>query len=348
VEPELHAAATDAEAFNPDGYRGVLHVEIARGFLPTGGRPGSEDVFPDGTIVLDDGLLDFTTQKGDRAAIFGRWILDAGHESYDNEIHPPLITVFGRVYDDGKYGQGKYTRTWLSSRPYLESQYFGDNGHSLFGYLKDQIHDKAKGDFWNPLGTNPSPFEVRQKALQTAPYSSSGSSMLFIHYIVRPPSGRKKDSDILRARFRFFVTMGTFVFVQNNGYDEVHVVIRINKGFEEWVTEAPPASVKYNYKLSDFVTSDQQQAVYANVDAALTSNSAPGYVINYVHACIDKGIDTYKCHPSVYPRNFMQYTLTHNDYLADADVRVIDLPPADNPPLNDESTDNVPWVTTNL
>jgi hypothetical protein len=61
-------------------------------------------------------------------------ILDAGHPSFGNEIHPLVVTTFGRILNDGKYGAGTYTHTGLNSRPYLESQYFGDGGHYLYGY----------------------------------------------------------------------------------------------------------------------------------------------------------------------------------------------------------------------
>ena len=38
----------------------------------------------------------YRLQDGDRVAIFGRWIVDAGHKDFYSEIHPPLLLASAR------------------------------------------------------------------------------------------------------------------------------------------------------------------------------------------------------------------------------------------------------------
>jgi hypothetical protein len=61
---------------------------------------------------------------GDRVVMFGRWITDCGHADFHTEMHPPLLTAFGRA-TTGSAGQPK-TTTEVISRPYLTSQTFED------------------------------------------------------------------------------------------------------------------------------------------------------------------------------------------------------------------------------
>ena len=99
--------------------------------------------------LLVQGILGFETDQGlvpsfyrshvhagDRVAMFGRWITDCGHPDFHTEMHPPLLTAFGRV-NTGSAGQPK-TTTEVISRPYLTSQTFEDGKgarHHLFNEL---------------------------------------------------------------------------------------------------------------------------------------------------------------------------------------------------------------------
>jgi hypothetical protein len=87
--------------------------------------------------LLVQGILGFETDQGlvpsfyrshvkagDRVAMFGRWITDCGHADFHTEMHPPLLTAFGRVNTESA-GQPK-TTTEVISRPYLTSQIFED------------------------------------------------------------------------------------------------------------------------------------------------------------------------------------------------------------------------------
>src|ERR1019366_3645970 len=58
----------------------------------------------------------YRAQHGDRVAIFGRWIVDAGHNDFHTEIHPPLLLATGRANSPNE------TKTTVIGRPYLVGQ----------------------------------------------------------------------------------------------------------------------------------------------------------------------------------------------------------------------------------
>jgi hypothetical protein len=101
----------------PDG--GLLAVETDSACVPSALKPPFSD----------------NVRVGDRIAVFGRWIVDAGHAvsppsrgtSYRAEGHPPMLMAIGgtRRGDDGE----SLTRIVLTSRPYLVKQvYTTDTG----------------------------------------------------------------------------------------------------------------------------------------------------------------------------------------------------------------------------
>lgn len=81
--------------------------------------------------------------NGDRVAVFGRWIIDAGHQPFHTEIHPPLLMAYARTLDS--HGNtvapsiDAITHMQLWSRPYQAQQKFssGDKtGLCLQDYVK--------------------------------------------------------------------------------------------------------------------------------------------------------------------------------------------------------------------
>ena len=101
---------------SPLGVRGVLGFETDQGLVPPDYRARAH--------------------KGDRVAMFGRWIVDCGHEDFHSEMHPPLLTAFGRQVS-GSSGQ-PVTFSEVISRPYLVSQTFEDGKgvrHHLYNEL---------------------------------------------------------------------------------------------------------------------------------------------------------------------------------------------------------------------
>jgi hypothetical protein len=58
---------------------------------------------------------DFQAQTSDRIAVFGRLIVDAGHDDFHTEIHPPLLLAAARP-------DAATTRSTVIARPFLVSQ----------------------------------------------------------------------------------------------------------------------------------------------------------------------------------------------------------------------------------
>jgi hypothetical protein len=105
-----------------------------------------------GTLGLetDHDLLpeSYQPQDGDRAAIFGRWIVDCGHGNTGNvagfhtEIHPPLLIATGRSVGTGAFGalcSDDQTCSSVIGRPFLVSQQFGDGP-----FVKHLVHEVEK------------------------------------------------------------------------------------------------------------------------------------------------------------------------------------------------------------
>lgn len=101
---------------SPLGVQGILGFETDQGLVPPDYRS--------------------RVHKGDRVAMFGRWITDCGHPDFHTEIHPPLLTAFGRE-TTGAAGQ-PVTSTEVISRPYLVGQTFED-GKGIRHHLYNEL-----------------------------------------------------------------------------------------------------------------------------------------------------------------------------------------------------------------
>jgi hypothetical protein len=109
-DQKLHLPKTEL------GVQGILGFETDQGLVPSFYRSH--------------------VHAGDRVAMFGRWITDCGHPDFHTEMHPPLLTAFGRV-NTGSAGQPK-TTTEVISRPYLTSQTFED-GKGIRHHLYNEL-----------------------------------------------------------------------------------------------------------------------------------------------------------------------------------------------------------------
>ncbi|UQX87623.1 hypothetical protein M6D93_15125 [Jatrophihabitans telluris] len=135
-------------------------------------------------------------QVGDRIAVFGRWIVDAGHsvtdptgaeDSYRAEVHPPLLMAIGGDRLDAAGNQ--LTRIAVTSRPYLSKQVFTtdkdsiyDDSGSVDGTMLEHLNnevDKLTSGIFIPDSTT---LEAHPK-IAAKPFSGSH----FYRLIVRPP-----------------------------------------------------------------------------------------------------------------------------------------------------------------
>jgi hypothetical protein len=101
---------------SPLGTQGILGFEMDQGLVPP--------------------LYRNHVHAGDRVAMFGRWITDCGHPDFHTEMHPPLLTAFGRE-TTGSAGQ-PVTSTEVISRPYLVGQTFED-GKGIRHHLYNEL-----------------------------------------------------------------------------------------------------------------------------------------------------------------------------------------------------------------
>jgi hypothetical protein len=139
------AAITDATVLSiPVPRGGLLAVETDSGNVPSA-------------------LKDFidTVRVGDRIAVFGRWIVDAGHsvsttvgDSYRAEVHPPMLMAIGGTRPGSAAGE-TLTRVAVTSRPYLVEQVYttdiskiyddsAPNDGTLLQHLNNEV-DKLHG-----------------------------------------------------------------------------------------------------------------------------------------------------------------------------------------------------------
>ncbi|HTX41078.1 MAG TPA: hypothetical protein VMD25_04565 [Acidobacteriaceae bacterium] len=129
-------------------------------------------------MEVDAGIVPepYRAVNGDRVAVYGRWIIDAGHDDFHSEIHPPLLLARAQVvnaqgtqvYPDA----GAMTQVQIWGRPYQTSQKFTD-GSSTNLCLQDYLKNIAEttGD----IVANP----------QLFPKPLDGVHL--VTFIVRPP-----------------------------------------------------------------------------------------------------------------------------------------------------------------
>jgi hypothetical protein len=135
------AALTDAQALSiPVPAGGLLAVETDSANVPSALKP------PFGDRV----------RIGDRIAVFGRWIVDAGHhvpttvgDSYRAEVHPPMLMAIGGTRPGEEAGE-TLTRIVVTSRPYLVTQVYTIHEDTIYddsapndGTLLDHLNNEV-------------------------------------------------------------------------------------------------------------------------------------------------------------------------------------------------------------
>ena len=135
-------------------------------------------------VEIDAALVpnEYQVAHGDRVAVYGRWIVDAGHPEFHTEIHPPLLMARARSVDNhGNLAPRNASATTLFqlwSRPYQAGQLFsndGDTGLALREYAGRIA--SAAGDIQAFPPIFPQPFQgihivaftVRPPVLMPAP-----------------------------------------------------------------------------------------------------------------------------------------------------------------------------------
>jgi hypothetical protein len=208
---------------------GVLGVETDRGLVPD----------------------EYRAQPKDRVAVFGRWIVDCGHDDYHTEIHPPLLLAVARPGSSGER-----TSVKVLGRPFLVSQIF--DGDSLVNHLVNKEVPRIAGETY-VAELAPWPFDLVALKLidpfnARANIISPGFSLEQFYFYVRPPTPRQSPDDKLLISFHFTVRSGVqTVVMQTANPDEVEVgVIMSDIGKS---TNPPPAH-DIRVMLTDFTWQD--------------------------------------------------------------------------------------------
>jgi hypothetical protein len=140
-----NAAKKAPNAPEKGSHQGVLGVECDAQLVPSPYRPA----------------------EGDRIALFGRWILDAGH-NFHTEIHPPLLMATASVA-----GQARIT-----SRPYLVSQNWQE------GSFRDHLITEVAKIPLQSLSLEAHPY------VWATPFRGRHSMTMVLRASTTPPAGK--------------------------------------------------------------------------------------------------------------------------------------------------------------
>jgi hypothetical protein len=200
-----------------------LGVELDRGLLPPGFR---------GNV-----------SEGDRVAVFGRWILDEGHDvdgNYRTEIHPPLLLATGSVQQEPIVALGgPYTRVLFVSRPYLAGQTYSVDPSKAYDDGDDDdgpLFDHLVKEIGKVISFSSNQVEAHPK-IKSYPFRGPHA----MHIVVRPPpipGGSLPDPTTykLTVSFQFTVRSGCAVQVISTANDTIDVLVVLNH-----VGYTPPA-----------------------------------------------------------------------------------------------------------
>lgn len=206
---------------------GALPMEVEAGMVPDAYRP----------------------QVGDRVAVYGRWIVDAGHNDFHSEIHPPLLLARARAVNsqdaDAYPDASAATLLQLWSRPFQAAQKFTDGDSknlSLQPYLKNIADTVYDIDAYPP--TFPKPFD----------------GVHLVSFLVRPPMPTPPppprpflDQAYLECSYSFTTNKACSVQVQQSLSDPnaVQVILALNSAGYPLLPE--PASTLIKYTIDDLV-----------------------------------------------------------------------------------------------
>jgi hypothetical protein len=166
-------------------------------------------------------------QPNDRIAVFGRWIVDDGHDDFHTEIHPPLLVAASRTVSN-------VTHSTLVARPYLASQNFTvtpghqDSDGALLQHLVREIRKVLSWPFngssrieLHPI-IHPKPFQGQQ----------------VLQYLLRPPAPPSPQPGPLTLRYSLFARSG--VTVELLARDAFTVGVRITLDEAAYPPAPPP------------------------------------------------------------------------------------------------------------
>lgn len=226
TDSEVSEAFTEGRAFGL-AVPGAFATEVEAGMVP----------------------VPYRAVDGDRVAVYGRWIVDAGHNDFHAEIHPPLLLARAQVvnaqganvYPDG----GAITQVQFWSRPYQAAQKFTD-GSSKNLCLQDYVENISEtlSDIVAYPPIFPKPFD----------------GIHLVSFVVRPPVPTPPPAKSvvlgpahLACSYSFTTNKACGVQVQQSISDPNAVEVMLALNSVGYPTLPEPPSTKVNWSIDNLM-----------------------------------------------------------------------------------------------
>jgi hypothetical protein len=264
---------------------GVIGMECERGLVPTQFRNA--------------------VKEGHRVALWGRWIVDAGHPDFHTEIHPPLLMATAqqtrsKQQAGARGGKGDATLVQIITRPYLVDQNFGDGG--LFEHF---VKEAAK-----VLALLSTRVEANPRLL---PMPFRGLNIF--SFKVRPPTPRRDRRDRLFVEFSLARRDDSVAIqvLKGNDNESVRVVVVLNEA--GYVPPPQPTASSYSIGLDDVDDYDPEVGKWFRrvVFAELIASPLQGIILS-------RGIKTRRFAPPPAP------TIQRTTRVPLTDLRPVNIP----------------------
>jgi hypothetical protein len=173
-------------------------------------------------VETDSNLVpgDYRVKFGDRVAVLGRWIVDAGHDDFHTEIHPPLLIVHASKWNNDA------TVSRFISNPYLVSQimkegYLWEGEDPLFKHFEKELTFASFSLI---------PYQIKADPKIIIP---SFSQQYTVKITLRPPSNRMFKNDKLKVSY-WFVTRSTVrILFEYTSLEAITVIINMDPTNDE-------------------------------------------------------------------------------------------------------------------
>jgi hypothetical protein len=299
VDPEYKDAMLLSEAAGPDpgSHHSVIGIELDEGLVPE----------------------HYRVETGDRVAVFGRWIIDAGHPDFHTEIHPPFLLVGARqpllgIDPHHKTRDPDRTESTLIARPFITSQVW-DNTQpehpqgglpvGLVGRVTKLFTAQVQDFILSTRGHKPAPQQI-DLTPTILPGFPLFPAIVTLHYTLRPPTPRRSSGDQLRVTYHFTTRPGATAWVLRSQHpDEVLVVVQVdsldpNPENRPTASSAPAGATTFTVFPDDpGLPENVRQALDDKVTEVTQTHG--GDVGAFLQSIIDLGATTITYDPSLWP-----------------------------------------------
>jgi hypothetical protein len=240
--------------------------------------PGVIGMEMDGGLVPDQ----YKPVEGDRVCLWGRLIVDAAHDDFHTEIHPPLLMVSARPTRSAQQHPNSptfdATTVQITTRPFLVSQEFDHGG--LFNHLLVQLGETAA----NPLPTGHIDAHPR---LMPMPFAGLQS----VFFDIQPPSPRRRLRDRLIVESTITRRSRSVALTVIQHPDRVDAV-RVNILLNEAGYVPPPDPARHDFTVSRDDLTEGDPTAAAALDATIFALAIAG--LPQVAIVIAKGFPTHR------------------------------------------------------